>query len=136
MSFADERRAFETRMTDNWTGQPVKYENIPFNQPDGSPWIQMTILPGSGLNASIGTTRSVQRHVGIIQFDVYVPEMTGTGTARTIADSIATIWRNKQFEAGDSGTITTYVPSYQSLGVNEGWYHGVVTVSYQRDVIA
>jgi len=136
MSFDDTRYAVEMRMSNNYTTHPVKYENVTFTPPANAPWVALTILDGSGINASIGTTRRVQRHSGIIQFDIYVPENNGTKTGKDIADEIDGIFNNVQISAGSSGVITTRVPSLATLGVEDGWHHMVLSVAFQRDRIA
>jgi hypothetical protein len=136
MSFADERTAIESRLQAGFSTYPVKYDNTDFKPPRNSPWVSLIILNGSALNASIGTTRRVQRHSGIIQLDVYTPEASGTKDARTIADELDTLFNNVQFSSGNSGTITTYAPFLTNLGIDEGWYHTVLSVGYQRDRIA
>lgn len=135
MSFADERTAIEARFAANFSANPVKYENVPFDQPDAASWVALTILPGDAIPVSIGTARRVERHSGIIQIDVYTVEDGGTKAARTLADSVAGVFRNVQFSSGNSGTISTGAPSLTTLGVAEGWFHLVVSVTYHRDFI-
>ena len=135
MSFNDERAAIEGRFASGYSNTPIQFEDIPFAQPSTA-WVALTILSGAGINTSIGGTRQVQRFAGIIQIDVYIPEDTGTKPARDIADLVDPIFNNAQFSFGSSGTITTFVPSYQTLGVENGWYHAVVSVAYQRTKIA
>ena len=135
MSFSDERQAIESRLDNGFSAVPIKYENVPFDPPKGSPYIALTILSGNGINASIGTDRPLLRHAGIIQLDIFVPEDTGTEVARTHADSLDTLFKNVQFSAGSSGLITTRVPFYTTLGIEQGWYRAVLSVAYQRDKI-
>ena len=117
MSFSDERRAIEERLSSGFSALPIKHENVPFKPPRNSPYIALTILSGEGLNASIGTDRALLRHAGVIQLDIFVPEDTGTEISRTHGDTLSDLFKNVQFEAGSSGRITTRVPSYSTLGV-------------------
>ena len=137
-NFEDERRAIEQRFQDNFTTYPVKYENVPFTQPEGNPWVALTILSGGGEIGSLGTgmTSRLERFSGIIQIDIYTPEDDGTKTAREAADTIAAIFDVVQFEAGSSGKITTRVPSYSTMGVQNGWHHSVVSVAYHRTIFS
>ena len=134
MSFEDERHAIEERFKSNYSSTEVKYENVPFTQPDEESWVALTILSGGGQNNSIGTGMSsrLERFSGIIQIDIHTPEDGGTKPARNLADTIAAIFDNVQFNQGNSGTITTRVPSFSTLGITKGWHHSVVSVPYQR----
>jgi len=134
VSFEDERHAIEKRFEANYSSTDVKYENVPFTQPDNGSWVALVILSGDGQNGSIGTGMSsrLERFSGIIQVDIYTVEDGGTKSARDLADIIAAIFDNVQFNHGSSGTITTRVPSFSTLGVKEGWHHSVVSVAYQR----
>jgi hypothetical protein len=134
VSFEDERRAIENRFSANYSSTGIKYENVPFDQPAAASWVALTLLTGEGIQASIGTGSGsrLRRFSGIIQIDVYTVEDGGTKTARDLADSISTIFDNVQFSAGSSGTITTRVPFFTTLGVENGWHHSVVSVAYHR----
>lgn len=133
MSFEDERVAIEGRFAANYSNTVIKYENIPFTEPVDTAWVTLTILSGGGNVDSIGTGDSrLERFSGVIQIDIYVPEDGGTKTARDIADLVHAIFDNVQFSSGSSGTITTRVPSYSTLGIEGGWHHSVVSVAYHR----
>ena len=134
MSFEDERHAIEARFAANYSSTQVKYENVPFVQPEGESWVALTILSGGGEVNSIGTGMSsrLERFSGIISLDIFTVEDVGTKTARDLADIIAAIFDVVEFSFGSSGTIVTRVPSYQTLGVEDGWVHSVVSVAFQR----
>lgn len=133
MSFNDERRAIQSRMNANFTALPVRYENQPFVRPDATPWVDFQVLRGEGRRASIGITRPLHRYAGVIQATIHVKEDSGTGTTDAHADTIEAIFRDVQFSAGNSGTITCRTPTAVSLGVDDGWHRTVVSVAYHRD---
>lgn len=132
MSFADERAAIEARFAANWSTTRVKYENTQFEQPRTA-WVALFILNGDGRAISIGND-PLHRYAGVISVQVHVPESSGTQTGRAYADTIAAIFRNRQFSNGSSGTITCRVPSIGIPVVRDGWYQINVTCPYQRDV--
>jgi len=136
MSFNDTRNAIEARMVANYSTYKVKFENTKFKPPVNTPWLALTVQDGEAFNASIGTARRVQRHPGIIQVDIYVPENQGTKTSREIADAVAVIFNTVQFSLGSSGTISTRAPALQGLGIEEGWDRKVLSIPFIRDVIA
>lgn len=133
MSFNDERTAIQKQLIDNFSALPIQLPNVPFTPPDNSPYIRLDILFGNGVQASIGGN-PLDRYVGVIQILILVPEDTGQGTMLTYADTIATLFTRKQLESGNSGLIRTRVPSFQALGIKEGWNVGAVSVQYTRDI--
>jgi hypothetical protein len=134
MSFADERRAIEARFAANFSTLPVAYENVPFAQPASGGFVRLTIRPAGARQASTGSS-PLQRYAGLIVADIFVPENTGTATARAHADTVEAIFRQAQFSAGNSGTITCRTPSIEAVGVRDGWFQLSVSVPYQRDRI-
>lgn len=133
--YEPERAAIEGRFAANFTALPCKYENQRFTPPAQSAWVALTILNGEARRASIGTTTPLQRYPGIIQIDVYVPENTGTATARGHADTIASVFRDVTFTAGTTGKVVCGTPYATPLGVADGWYRIAVTVPFRRDAI-
>lgn len=131
-AFADERRAIETRFSSNYTDTVIKWENLPFDQ-QTTAHVALKVLPAGASRPSIGTTKPYHRYTGIIQVDIFVPENTGTDDARGYADTIEAIFRDAQFSAGDSGTITCGTPFYTTLGPKNGWHMSAVTIPYHRD---
>ena len=131
-AFDDERRAFEARMSANFSALPIKYENVPFNQPVTG-WVAFTIIPVGGDRITIGTTVKRYRYIGNLQIDIFVPEDTGSAVCRAHADTIESIFRDQQFSAGVSGTITCRTPAYITGGVGGGYYRGILNIPYQRD---
>ncbi len=131
-AFDDERRAFEARLAANFTALPIRYENVPFNQPTTG-WVAITVIPAGGDRISVGTTVKRHRYLGNLQIDIFVPEDSGTSTARGHADTIEAIFRDQQFSAGVSGTITCRTPTYVTGGVENGYYRAILTTPYQRD---
>lgn len=137
MSFQDERSAIEKRFADNWTGTTaakVRYENAPFNQPKTGAWVALTIRDGIAQQASI-SSQPLNRYPGIVVIDIFVPENTGTDEARRLAELAAAIFRNVQFSAGSSGTITCRVPYVTTIGARDGWFQLAVTVNFYRDKV-
>lgn len=131
--FADERTAIATRLASNWSTTTIQYEGQPFVQPT-TPWISLSILSGAGRQASLGSSQPLHRFVGVIQIDVFVPENTGTNTARQYADTLSTIFRRAQFSYGSSGVITCETPSVQPGPPEAGWNRLIVSTPYRRDV--
>lgn len=131
MSFEDARNAIESRLASHWTTTPIRFENVPFVE-TASAYVALFILDGEGQQISLGTP-ALRRWPFVIAIQVFVPQDTGTKTARTYADTLAAIFDRAQFSAGNSGTIRCRVPSIEPAGVKDGWYQIAVTVPGFRD---
>ncbi len=134
MSFDGERQAFEARLAANFSATSIQYENAPFNPPSNAAYISAKILAGEGIIASLGPS-PLHRFPGVFHIDLYAPEDQGTKVLRDHADTIESAFRNVQFSAGGSGTITTGTPTYIGIGIEDGWYHAVLSIPYSRDKI-
>jgi len=131
MAFAAERQLIESYVQDYYTDTSVKYDNIPFDQPTGEPFISLTILSGTGTNTALGGQRV--RYTGVIQVDIYVPENSGTRAARDIASSLRDLFTNKEITDG-STTITCRVASLNRVAkAPAGKYRISVTIPYTFD---
>ena len=132
MSFADERKAIESRLAAAWTTTPIRYENVPFGA-ISTPYVALFIIDGQGQQISLGTAPVLRRWVGIIMIQVFVPQDTGTQIVKSYADTIGVIFDRAQFSSGNSGTIRCRVPSIQSIGIQNGWQQINVSIPFIRD---
>ncbi len=108
---------------------PVAYENVPFEPTSGQAWVRLTILTGSGRNASLGST--LNRWSGVIDVSIFVPQGGALGDALRLADVVGGIFKNASLSEG----IRCRVPSIRSLGTKNGWSQINVSIPYQRDEI-
>lgn len=129
MSFDELRQYSEQRMADNWAETaPVAYENVQFEKPAGSPFVNFSVINGEGFTAGldIGSV-PVVRDTGMVSLQVFVPEGTGTKTSRELIDAFVAIFEHKRFNA-----ITTYSANITPVGVRDGWHQTNVTVPLRR----
>lgn len=121
---------------------PIEYENVPFEPKDKNQvFITCYLVEGDGSQITLGT-RPYFRYVGFVQNSIYGPTGVGTDAAKSLADRISTIWRNKQFSYGNGGMFCFYAPSltpldYQTrarLGVRAGKLRTDVVTPYHRDI--
>jgi len=125
VSFATERAAIEGRLASNWTTTDIAYVNVPFAPDNAAPWVRLNILNGESGPRNVNDGK---RHLGVIVLQIFVPQNTGTATARTYADSLATIFEDAQFSG-----ILCGVASIETIGNTGTWYQINVTVGYWRD---
>lgn len=129
--FASAAKAIEVRLAANWTTTTIKYEAVPFTE-TRSAYVALFIRDGEGSQISLGTT-ALRRWPGVIIIQVFVPQDTGSRTARGYCDTLAAIFDRVQFSVDASGTITCGTPSVQIIGTREGWFQMNVSVPYHRD---
>lgn len=112
---------------------PVKYDNIPFVQPD-TVWGAVCIIDGKSAIVNLGTLK-VDRHVGFVQFDVMVPQNTGTRQAAQLAEQFGKLFRDKIVSLDDGAKVVFKSPQFITLGISNGFYRMCCRVAYWRDEI-
>ena len=138
MSKIDEQRQtltnkILTQFTPSYPDVPVWYPNQNFKEPEGSEWVKMSILGGESTQSNLGLTNITERHIGILQFDVVVPEDSGTKTANEIAEKLKTIFSRKDFIAGVGNCLRFQTAAITPRGVMHGSYRIVVRLPFRRE---
>lgn len=140
MSFAETAEAIRTRFADEWPlvrpSVSVAYDNTAFNPEldarDGNnnpaPWVRLTIVPGEGFLASLGTPR-VWRATGVVVLQVFVPLARGDGLAYALADDVADIFRGVRV----AGAVFR-APALTRIGPEGAWYQLNVATPFQADL--
>jgi len=130
MTFEEIRLAVEFHMA-GWNGPPVAYDGTR-NSPavdqaiaTKSDWVTLTINHGASITAGIGSDPCVRR-TGLIQFQIFTDENTGSRPAALQADSLAQHW-----EYWQDGGIETQAASVRRIGESDGWYMYLVSLSFR-----
>lgn len=121
----------QTAMHVSYPAISIKFDNSPFQQPDRA-WTAFCILDGKSVAVNLGTVK-VDRHVGVLQFDVLVPQNTGTSQANLIAEFGGKQFREKKISLSDGAVLTTKTPSLRHMGTSGGFFRICVSVGYWRD---
>lgn len=129
MSFAAEGAAIRARIAAQWGATtPISWPNVEFDPTPGTSYLRVTIRNGESLQPYLGLT-SKRRSAGVVMGEVFVASNAADGTARTLADTFAAIFRNVQV-AG----ITFREPSAREAALQEEpWYRWIVEAPYYRD---
>ena len=107
------------------TAQPgigMFFENQPFDQPKGHPWVYVEVIDNFTSKAHIGTPSARYMTVGIVSFEIKVPEDTGTKTMRQIGDSISAILMDQNVAIPGGGSITFYGGGSNEPKPQSGWH--------------
>src|SRR5882724_10371232 len=100
--------AVEARLAANWTTTPVVGINLQPEVPaDGSPFLTVQYPVSGGEQVSIGTPGAQRwRENGAIRFVLAIQRGNGVGQGLQWADSLAALFRGKQFSG-----VNTWAPS-------------------------
>lgn len=130
MTFAVCAKDIETRFSANWTATRWTTDgDNSFKPPINSAWVRLVMVDGLTDQISLGNAPRF-RHYGTIVFQIYVPESSGARVARTHADTIAVIFRNKYF---GNPIISCGSPRLTNIGENQGWYQINLSVPFYWD---
>lgn len=139
MSQLDEVRQGITERVKNalaaslYSAVPLYYPNGKFIQPDNTMWAMLSIIGGEGVQANLGPN-ATERHIGQIQFDVLVPEDSGTKVGNDFGEFLGNVFKMKQFSVGANNTVVTKVPSFTWVGRTEkGLSRLIIRIPFRRD---
>lgn len=139
MSALDEvRQAITTKLsTSGFTAAfpnvTIAFPNQPFETPDNQTYINVSIIHGDSQLAQISTDKSIDRHVGILQFDVVTPLDSGTKLSGDIADFLGKTYRRLAIATPSAGTLIFKTPTHLVVGQERGAYRLVVRIAFRRD---
>ena len=142
MTFTATAQSIRSRFTDEWTlvrpGIAIAYDNAAFDPErdarDGNrnpaPWVRLTIIPGEGFQASLGTPR-VWRSTGVAVVQIFTPLARGDGAAHGLADDTAAIFRGTRVDG-----VVFRAPSLTRIGPEGAWYQMNVSTPFHADLAA
>ena len=112
---------------------PIQVPNQPFATPPDKTYINVSIIHGESEPAQITQTRQVDRHVGILQFDIVTPLDIGTKKQNDVADYLSKIFRRSSIQTASAGTLIFRTPNYIVVGSDRGADRLVVRIPFRRD---
>lgn len=134
MNFTDATKAMRAYFHAEWNdASPVAYDDVPFDKPDGEPWVRFTIKHNEAAQASIGSPGSNRhRRYGMVIAQIFTPEGTGSINARAFADTVMLMFIGKNLDG-----IHFYNTISREIGPDgSGWYQINVAASFWYDQIA
>ena len=121
----------QSAMHISYPAVPIKFDNAPFKQPDTA-WTAFCLLDGKSTAVNLGTIK-VDRHVGLVQFDVLVPQNSGTKLANLICEFGGKQFRDQRVTLSDGAVVKFQTPSFRHMGTSGGFFRTVCSVVYWRD---
>lgn len=130
MSFETTRRDIAARLEAGWITTRVSYPNQKFNEPTvNESWVKLRIFEDGTQRINIGKN-GVHRQNGTIALEIYTPQDTGEKPMRDIADPLAVLFRDVQFNG-----ITCRESQLAIVGDNRGWYQANLSIGFFVDAV-
>tara|TARA_R110001606_G_scaffold145255_2_gene285202 strand:+ start:1465 stop:1899 length:435 start_codon:yes stop_codon:yes gene_type:complete len=141
MTYQAERASIEKRLLDNLSDVYVQFDNVlglvdsagnnVDNEQNLSEWVRLTILTNDSQQAELGTRFTRQN--GLISIQVFVKTGTGTQRARSLAESIRTIFHIVQFDdiTTRAGTMTV-IGEQTGTADTDNFYQLNIDIPYHR----
>lgn len=112
---------------------PVKWPNTPWKQPTSGEWVTPTIVPGSGRQDSLGSP-TLERQLGLLMVQIFVPKNSGDRRARAIADVISDWFRYQTFKDDPTGTnVILRAPELIKVGEKNDVYQLNLNIPFQAE---
>ena len=133
MSFATAHSAIRQRFEAQWgVTAPVQYPNTSFTPPNDAAWVRLTIADAGATWASFGDPgNNVERNVGLVTVQIFVPVDQGEGEALELADQARAVFRS--WRDVTSGVRFLVPPYARQIGDDGKWYQVNVLASFQWD---
>lgn len=102
-TYNDVRAAIEGRLSTQMAvapAYPVSYQNVPFDPPNNSPWVEVFVRFGDNSYATLqapATGASFNRQNGVLSINVFTPIGVGAGANLTIAERIKDLFDRAKF---------------------------------------
>ena len=134
MSFESIRRTIQERMNSDFPARHPTvshfWDNQPFTQPQGTPWVFCCIHDNYMCAAEL--SGSSTKTMGVLEFEIRIPEDTGTNTARQIADALCAIFFDRSMSmVGQNGSVSVGGAQVKMKGVVHGWHVTQVIFDYR-----
>lgn len=116
----------------NVTAYDIAWPNVGYTPTPGTPWLRFTITEGEANTPAFGSG-VVYRHPGNVIVQVFVPANEGDGRARSIADTVAAVYRGKRIANGIRFFDAPYI---NNVGRDGDWFQINVVAPFEYDLTA
>lgn len=137
----DERSVVGTILDSGWVDgngarkTPIAWPNREYIPPEDSPWIRVSLLPGTAFRLTIGGDTNITRHPGILSIQLFDTYGKGDHTIRSLADDLMALFRDLVTPGSTGEQIRFQSPSLYESGVDGGWYQMNCSIPFLRDTL-
>lgn len=136
MSYESQRVYLSDKVAKANLGLPTRLPNIDFKVPKNTPYAEFWIMGTKGFTlGGAGEGKVMNRYVGLVQFNVFVPSNTGTKASSIAHDKFAKLFQNKKGRDAEGNTYTFKMAEVMNPQEVEGHTVQVVRVPFHRDAI-
>jgi len=130
MGYESQRSAVWDRFRDQWgSNSMIEWEGVPFQIPSpATGYVKLSIDESSLDKAHIGATANLDRQIGYIVIDVYVPSSQTTKKLYELMDLVVPIFLGETF----SGITCTNLDV--ASDEREGWEIRIMRFSFYHDM--
>jgi hypothetical protein len=129
MSYEAVRESVYAYTKANFTGWPLAIENYQYKPPSRAPWVRFGVHPSLQQVEEVGGT--YERMEGIIWFQIFVPENSGSTEANKVADHLKHLFFQHYIVTAGKPTVMTRSVQLTWIGADaSGWEQWSVTVPY------
>lgn len=114
----------------------LKTPNNDFTPPKADAWANFWFKTGGSKQMELGGPMAFERTVGLVQFDVLVPEKSGDGQIARISDMLRARFNRKQWLIPPDGVVKMDVASVKTpfgTDAKDGWYRYCVDATFNYD---
>lgn len=133
--------AIENLFTTGWGSTTVvKYDGAPLQSYPTTAWVSIEVWDGLANKASLGSGAQLRRSTGTVFINIYTPLNKGSKAARDYADTVCTIFRDKQisgitFEEPDVRRVGEQYFTINGVQSTTMWFQLVVSIPFFCDTI-
>jgi len=91
-------------------------------------WIRLSIIEGNANQASMGSATNLNRHNGIVLFNIFTVPDGGARRSLELLDSVVDFFKDI-----DISNTTFEVPDVSHIGIVDGWFQKNVVCNFYRD---
>jgi hypothetical protein len=136
MSYESQRVYLSDKVAKADLGLPVRLPNIDFVAPKNQPYAEFWIMGTKAITiGGAGEGKVMNRYVGLIQFNVFVPGNSGTKASTIAHDKFAKLFQNKKGRDAEGNNYTFKMAEVMNPQTAEGHTVQVVRVPFHRDAI-
>jgi hypothetical protein len=110
--------------------------NSDFTPPQRDVWASFWFKTGGTKQIELGANGSMERTVGLVQFDVLAPEHTGSGDIARLSDGLRRYFNRKLWPVAPNGNVRLDVASVKTpfgTQARGGWFRYIVDVTFNYD---
>lgn len=137
MMYIEEFRAaaaarFNTQFTSAFPTTKIKWDNLPFEQPDGEIYASFSVVEATGREAEIGTGTKTERYTGMLRIGIHIPKDQGTRAGNQQIQVATRIFFRKSL-LGVNWTAK-FTRGIRTREVASGeWCVYMIDINYERD---